>query len=137
MVSTRVTKSIFTRDALISAAILVVSLAGTNLHSQDKKPYQAGTIVGVKQHQGKQDNAEAAKAESDEAQQYDISIRVGSKIYTVLYTPPPGQNYPELGLGMDRTVLVEGDTMKVNDLLGRTRSMPILSSKDAVVKTTN
>jgi hypothetical protein len=36
---------------------------------------------------------------------------------------------------MDRTVFVEGDTMKLNDLLGRTRTLPVLSVNDAPAKT--
>jgi hypothetical protein len=123
--------------ALIYAGVLVVGLATPRSYGQDKRPYQAGTIVGVKPHQAETAGSDAAKATNVEPQQYDISFKVGNKIYVVLYTPPPGQNYPELGLGMDRTVLVDGDTMKVNDLLGRTRSMPILSSKDAPPKSTN
>ena len=131
-------KSIFTKcTALVSAGMFVVCLATPPLHGQDKRPYQAGTIVDVKPHQTESPDSDAAKAKNNESQQYDISFKVGNRIYVVLYTPPVGQNYPELGLGMDRTVFVDGDTMKVNDLLGRTRSMPILSSKDAPPKTTN
>jgi hypothetical protein len=131
-------KSIFTKwTALVSAGMFVVCLSTPLLHGQDKRPYQAGTIVDVKPHQTESADSDAAKAKNNESQKYDISIKVGARIYVVLYTPPLGQNYPELGLGMDRTVLVDGDTMKVNDLLGRTRSMPILSSKDASPKPTN
>jgi hypothetical protein len=131
-------KSIFTKwTVLVSAGIFAVCLMTPSLDGQDKRPYQAGTIVAVKPHQTESSNSDAAKAQNNELPQYDISFRVGARIYVVLYTPPLGQNYPELGLGMDRTVLVDGDTMKVNDLLSRTRSMPILSSKDASPKTTN
>ena len=122
---------------LACALVLIVCLTAASSPGQDKRPYQAGTIVDVKPHQAEQNNSDATKANSVEPPQYDISIKVGNKIYVVLYTPPPGQNYPELGIGMDRTVLVDGDTMKVNDLLGRTRTMPILSSKDAPPKTPN
>jgi hypothetical protein len=136
MNSTKQCRSVFTKwTALVSAVILGVFFVVPRLSGQDKRPYQAGTIVDVKPHQAEQTDSDASKPKSDETQQFDISIRVANKIYVVLYTPPPGQNYPELGLGMDRTVLVDGDTMKINDLLGRTRSMPILSSKDAPSKT--
>jgi hypothetical protein len=135
--STKECRSIFTKwTALVSAVILLVFVV-PRLCGQDKRPYQAGTIVDVKPHQAERTDGDAAKQKSDETQQFDISIRVANKIYVVLYTPPTGQNYPELGLGMDRTVLVDGDTMKINDLLGRTRSMPILSSKDAPPKAAN
>ncbi len=123
--------------ARICVLALLMCFAAAESPAQDKKIFQAGTIVDVKPHQTVAAGSDAAKAQNVEPQQYDISIRVGNRIYVVLYTPPVGQNYPELGLGMDRTVFVDGDTMKVNDLLGRTRSMPILSSKDAPPKTTN
>ena len=123
--------------ALVFAGILIGCLALPQLHAQDKKTYQAGTIVDAKPHQTAQSGDDAAQAKKDETPRYDLSIKVGNKIYVVLYTPPPGQNFPELGIGMDRTVLVDGDTMKVNDLLGRTRMMPILSTRDATQKTPN
>jgi hypothetical protein len=119
------------------AVAFIVCLTATSSLAQDKRPYQAGTIVDVKPHQAAQAGDDTAQAKKDETSQYDISMKVGNKIYVVLYTPPPGQNFPELGIGMDRTVLVDGDTMKVNDLLGRTRTMPILSTKDAPPKTPN
>jgi hypothetical protein len=138
MTSTKSFTSMFANwTAHAFVVVLVVSLAAAQLSSQDKRPYQAGTIVDVKPHPADTAGGDAAKAKDVETQKYDISIRIGARIYVVLYTPPIGQNYPELGLGMDRTVLVDGDTMKVNDLLGRTRSMPILSSKDAPPKATN
>lgn len=123
--------------AVIFTAVLVMCFVTLPACGEDKKVYQAGTVVGVKPHQAETAGRDNAKATNVEPQQYDLSFKVGNKIYVVLYTPPPGQNYPELGLGMDRTVFVDGDTLKVNDLLGRTRSMPILSTKDAPPKTTN
>ena len=123
--------------ARICVLALVMCFAAAKSPAQDKKIYQAGTVVDVKPHHAETAGGDAAKATNAEPQQYDLSFKVGNKIYVVLYTPPPGQNYPELGLGMDRTVFVDGDTLKVNDLLGRTRSMPILSTKDAPPKTTN
>jgi hypothetical protein len=131
-------KSIFTKwTILVSAGIVALCLATSPLHGQEKRQYQAGTIVDVKPHQTESANSDATNPKNNEPQKYDISFKVGNRVYVVLYTPPLGQNYPELGLGMDRTVFVDGDTMKVNDLLGRTRSMPILSSKDAPPKSTN
>jgi hypothetical protein len=130
-------KSFTIWTALIYFPVLAVCLVTPRLPGQEKKPYQAGTIVDVKPHQAAQPGDDTAQAKKDETPQYDISVKVGNKVYVVLYTPPPGQNYPELGIGMDRTVLVDGDTMKVNDLLGRTRTMPILSTRDTPPKTPN
>jgi hypothetical protein len=108
--------------------ILTFGFAVRRSWGEDSKAYQAGTIVEVKEHQP------AAGTETGK-KEFDVSIKVGNKIYLVLYSPPGGQDFAEYGVGMNRTVLVEGDTMKLNDLLGRTRTLPVLSIKDAPAKT--
>jgi hypothetical protein len=114
--------------ALVFALIFCCAVRGSL--GEDKKVYQAGTIVEVKAHQ-------PAAGTDTGKKEFDVSIKVGNKIYVVLYSPPGGQDFAEYGPGMDRTVLVEGDTMKLNDLLGRTRILPVLSVKDAPAKTAN
>ena len=116
------------RIALGFAAIIMFCFAVTRSPGEDKKVYQAGTIVDVQVHQ-------PAAGTDTEKKQFDVSIKVANKIYVVLYSPPGGQDFAEYGVGMDRTVFVEGDTMKLNDLLGRTRTLPVLSVKDAPPKT--
>jgi hypothetical protein len=120
--------AITVRIALVFAVIIVFCVSVPRSPGQDKKVYQAGTIVDVQPHQA------AAGTDSDK-KQFDVSIKVANKIYVVLYSPPGGQDFAEYGVGMNRTVLVEGDTLKLNDLLGRTRSLPIQSVKDAPTKT--
>jgi hypothetical protein len=112
------------------ALIMILCFAVTNSMGEDRKVYQAGTILDIKLHQPAP-GSDAGKKE------FDVSIKVGNKIYVVLYSPPGGQDFAEYGVGMNRTVFVEGDTMKLNDLLGRTRTLPVLSVKDAPVKTAN
>jgi hypothetical protein len=114
--------------ALIFAVIIILCFAGKRSLGEDKKVYQAGTIVDIKAHQ-------PAPGTDNGKKEFDVSIKVGNKIYVVLYSPPGGQDFAEYGVGMDRTVFVEGDTMKLNDLLGRTRILPVLSVKDAPAKT--
>ena len=114
--------------ALMVALIITFCFAVRTSLGEDKKVYQAGTIVEVKVHQ-------PAPGTDTGKTEFDVSIKVGNKIYVVLYSPPGGQDFAEYGVGMDRTVLVEGDTMKLNDLLGRTRILPVLSVKDAPAKT--
>jgi hypothetical protein len=109
--------------AIIFVLITMVCLATTR-SSGEKKKWQAGTVLDVKAHQGESEGDAAAK-------QYDISIKVGQKIYTALYAPEGNHPQPEFYVGMARTVLVDGNTLKFNDLQGRTHSMRILSSKDA------
>jgi hypothetical protein len=108
--------------------IIMFAFAERRSWSEDRKVFQAGTIVDVKEHQ-------PAAGTDTGKKQFDVSIKVGNKVYVILYLPPGGQDFAEYGVGMNRTVLVEGDTMKLNDLLGRTRILPVLSVKDAPAKT--
>jgi hypothetical protein len=112
------------------ALIMILCFAVGKSMGEDRKVYQAGTILDIKPHQPAP-GADTGKKE------FDVSIKVGNKIYVVLYAPPGGQDFAEYGVGMNRTVFVEGDTMKLNDLLGRTRTLPVLSVKDAPLKTAN
>lgn len=110
--------------------IMTLCFAAVVSFAQNKKTWQAGTILEVKTHDAAPENDQGAK-------QYDISVKVGKKIYVVLYTLREDQAEPEFYVGMARTVLVEGDTLKFNDLQGRTHSMPILSCKDAPAEKSN
>jgi hypothetical protein len=105
--------------AVITALCLSVPAA-----SGENTNWQAGTIVEVKAHQ--------VDAGADTgAKQYDVSIKVGKRIYVALYTADKDQPGPEYYVGMRRTVLVGSNTIKFNDLLGHTHTLKILSSKDA------
>jgi hypothetical protein len=90
---------------------------------QDKKPWRSGTVLEVKTH-------EAAPG-ADQSKQYDITVKVGKKIYLTLYSPKDNEPDPAYYVGMARTVQVDGDTLRFNDLLGHTRELKIVSSKDA------
>lgn len=90
----------------------------------EKKTWQAGTVLEVKAHDQQPGSDGAAKG-------YDISVKVGKKIYVALYTAENNEPEPDYYVGMRRTVLIDGDTLKFNDLLGHTHSLRILSSKDA------
>lgn len=76
--------------------------------------------------------AAPSRAGSDNAgKQYEVSLRVGKKVYVVLYVAETNQPEPNLYVGTARTVLIDGNTLKFNDVLGHTHSTRILSSKDA------
>jgi len=109
--------------ALACALIVIMCVAVVKSPGQDKKPWQSGTIIEVKTH-------EAAPG-TDQVKQYDISVKVGKKIYLTLYTPQNNEPEPEYYVGMARTVQVDGDTLRINDLRGHTREAKIVSSKDA------
>jgi len=103
--------------------ILIMCVAVVKSPGQDKKPWRSGTILDVKTHQ--------AAPGADQAKQYDITVKVGKKIYLTLYTPQDNEPEPGNYVGMARTVQVDGDMLRFNDLLGHTRELKIVSSKDA------
>lgn len=95
------------------------------LLGQSAKPaYQSGTILAVKTHQ-------ATAAADPSVTRYDISIKVQDTVYVVLYTPPPGTYGSQYSKGMNMLVLVGDETITYNDMLGRSREVPILSRTKA------
>jgi co-chaperonin GroES (HSP10) len=115
--------SFLLKETAIGCLLITFLCIGTLRTSGQKKTWQAGTVLEVKAHQPESDNNTPKK--------YDISIKVGKKVYVTLYASEEGQPDPEYYVGMQRTVLIEGDTLKINDLLGHTHSLHIVSSKDA------
>lgn len=109
--------------AIVCAIISILCLSVLKSDAQ-KKNWQAGTILEVKAHQPESDNGNGPK-------QYDISVKVGKKIYLTLYAAEKDEPEPDYYVGMRRTVLVEGNTLKFNDLLGHTHSVQILKSSDS------
>ncbi len=111
-----------------AAYVLLALLCLTPLTaSGQKKSWQAGTFLNVKPHPGE------SKSEN-KGKQYDISVKVGKKVYVVLYVVGPDQPEPANYIGMARTVLIDGNILKFNDLEGRVHSTTILSSRDASSK---
>lgn len=102
---------------------MVCSISGSS-YGEKKKDWQPGTVLQVKAHQPDSDSEKNVK-------QYDVSVRVGKKIYLARYAPTKDEPDLDYYVGMARMVLIEGDMLKFNDLLGHTHSMRILSSKDA------
>jgi hypothetical protein len=84
--------------------------------------YQVGTIMAVKAH-------EAGDGSSASVPRYDVSVRVVSTDFVVLYTPAHGGNAIEYKAGMAIPVLVGSDTLIVRDLLGNKLEAPIISRK--------
>ena len=117
--SSRIGASIILVCSLIAVLCFTILKA-----SGDSKAWQAGTIVEVTAHKVDAGTDAGVK-------QYDVSIKVGKKVYVTLYTAEKNQPVPEYYVGMRRTVQIDGDTLKINDLLGHTRTLRILSSKDA------
>jgi hypothetical protein len=99
------------------ALVLIFSVVG---FSQSKQQYQSGAVIKVKAH---------PVASDREAKKYDVSIKVGNQIYVVLFTPL-GSTLVEYKEGLETTVLVDGKNMKVNDITGKTWTLPIISRKE-------
>jgi len=111
----------------IGAVVMITLVTGVKSLSQETPSYQRGTLLEVKVHK-------PTAPDEANAKQYDLSIKVKNTIYVVLYTPPAGSNTVEYMAGMDRPVLIEGDTMKLSDLRGKTQTLPILSRKEVPAK---
>lgn len=115
----------FDRRTVLGVFVLtaILSFPFFQSHGEDKKVWQSGTIVEVNTHQ-------ATPAENSEVKQYDISFKVGNKIYVALYTLERGRAEPQYYVGIERPVLIEGSTLKFNDVLGKTYSLRILKTRD-------
>ena len=80
--------------------------------------YQPGIITAVAPHQ----NVNG----SDSTARYDVSVKVGNTVYTVLYTPPNGANTVEYSAGFDLLVLVGTDKLTFNSRLSGKTEVPIM-----------
>ncbi len=101
--------------------IILACAAILPVYGQTSSKFQPGTITEVTAHQ----NAPGESA--GEVARYDVSVRVGNTIYTVLYTPPNGANLVEYSRGFQRLVSVGSDTLTFNSNLSGTTVVPILS----------
>ena len=108
------------RNILVSVLICLTTFP-TIIQAAPSK-YQHATIMEVKPHQPI-DNSDPS------LEKYDVTLKVGNTLYTVLYTQPTGTYGVQYRAGMDRAVLVEAKTITFNDLLGNSKKVPILSHK--------
>jgi hypothetical protein len=113
--------------------LLVVCVAALLSAQSNSSKYQSALILGVKEHQGPIPDHILEKMKDPSAAHYDVSIRLKDNHaeYVLLYTPPPGRYGFQFTKGMDRLVLVENDTVTLNDIAGRSITVPILSQKPA------
>lgn len=108
-------------------AVVTIILAAVMVFAQSSsRKWQSARILEVK----KQQNS-AADASGDPIERYEVSLRVKDTDYVVLYTPPPGAHGFQYTAGMDKLVLVESQTITINDILGRPIKVPIISQKSA------
>ena len=103
----------------ISAALICMATLPALCQSSK---YQVATIAEVKQHQ-------VARGGASEAASYDVGLKVGGIIYTVLYTLPFGAETVKYATGRQLLVLVGEKTIQYNDIMGRSFEVPIISQK--------
>ncbi len=86
--------------------------------------WQVATIMNIKAYP-------PAVGENAPAGRYYVTVRVENTEYVVLYVPPDPNLKDIIGYhpGKDGMVLVGTDTLKYNDILGRTREVPIISRR--------
>jgi hypothetical protein len=100
--------------------ILMVLLAVPAFCQSSSTKYQPGTIIAVKPHPGD-------SGTNSSVTRYDVSIKIGNILYTVLYSPPPGSYGSKYAAGRELLVLVGDKTLTFNDTLGDSRKVPIIS----------
>ncbi len=91
--------------------------------------WQVATIMNIKSYPpAAEDNAPAGR--------HYVTVRVENTEYVVLYVPPDAtqKDVVEYHPGMDGLVLLGADSMKYNDMLGRTREVPIISRRTIPAK---
>jgi hypothetical protein len=104
--------------------IVVVTLCLLTLAAlgQSTSKYQVAIITEVKPRQVAGDTA-------SDPTSYDVSVKVGDRIYVVLYTQPLGEIPAKYETGRELLVLVGKNTITYNDVLGRSLQVPIESQR--------
>jgi hypothetical protein len=103
---------------------ICICLATFPAFCQAASKYEVATITDVKPHQPAGDGASSTAS-------YDVSVKVGTTTYLVLYTDPMGTNTVKYAAGRNLLVLVGKKTITYNDILGRSLEVPILSRRTA------
>jgi len=104
--------------------VICLCLATLPALCESSSKYEVGTIMEVKPHHN-------AQRDASEVTTYDVFVKVGDTIYSVLYTPPPDEISPKYFAGRSLLVLVERGTITYNDILGRSFKVPIESQRPA------
>ena len=89
--------------------------------SKPSPKYEVATITDVQTHPDS----------TSDAVSYDVSVRVGTTIYQVLYTPPLAVDTIKYAAGRELLVQVNEKTITYNDILGQSLEVPIVSQRPA------
>ena len=93
--------------------------------------YQSALILEVKDHQEQAQN----KTGDPSLKRYDVTIQVKDTVYVMLCAPGPGTTGFQGMAGLTFLVLVKTRTITYNDILGRSRTCPIVSQRPARART--
>lgn len=105
--------------------ILLCSLALVGF-AQSSPKYVVGTILEVIPVQSTVEGSEATPV-------YHISVRVKETVYVVRYNTSSGIESVKYLAGMQLPVLVGEDTIRFNDLLGKSYEVPIVKKKSVAI----
>ena len=114
----------FVRKALW--ILLMYAVVASAVAQSTSSKYQPGQIISVKEHPEPSGSASPKR--------YDVAIRVGNTIYNTLYTPPLGTYGIQYSAGQSMLFSVGPKTITYNDLLGQSRTVPIVSRSAAPEK---
>jgi predicted S18 family serine protease len=106
-------------------SVFLICFAAVPAFCQSESKYQVATIMAVNVHEA------GERVGASDAISYDVSVKVGDTIYVVLYTPPLREITVKYAAGRSALVLVGKDTIRYNDLLGRSFDLPIESQRPA------
>ena len=109
----------------IGMIILLYSLALVGF-AQSSSKYVVGTIVEVTPVQSTVEASESTPF-------YNISVKVKDTVYVVRYNTSSGNESVKYLAGMQLPVLVGEDTIKFNDLLGKSYEVPIIKKKPVTI----
>jgi len=104
-------------------AILMVFVSINQVFAQPAaSKYERGTIMSVTPHR-------ESGPSNHSIERFDVDVRVGNVMYTVLFTQRVRTYGIQYRAGLDLFVLIKHKTMTYNDLLGETKKVPIIGRK--------
>ena len=105
--------------------IIIICAVALPAFCEPSAKYELATILDVKPHQSVGDSSPSGVAS------YDVSVKVAGTIYLVLHIDTLGTNTARYAAGRQLQVHVGKNTITYNDILGRSKEVPIISQKPA------
>jgi len=117
------------RKVIIPVLLFLVlqSVTAQQIPETENEEYQIATVMAVRPVDP---DPEGKPAQN----KYEVSLQTKDTLYTVLFTDREGMGAIKQRPGLSVLVLVKDNTVTYNDLMGRSTSLPIISSKPAPPK---